>query len=151
MPHFFAKGGSMKALSKLVVLFLLSGVLGGELFGESMVGTLQLKKIKRSVPYVNKKHVRVWNAKLTEHIRINVIEFSGDLPRHMHPDAAHNMFVVEGSVTAIIGAKSYKAKKGSFIFIPKGVAHQYKTKSKLATLIAMDAPYYDRNKTVYFK
>jgi quercetin dioxygenase-like cupin family protein len=117
-------------------------------FANSPIGLLKIMDVKKSKPYVDKKHVKVWNAKLTDVIRLNVIEFTGELPLHKHPDAGHNMLVLQGSVRVLLGKDKFQAEKGSLIFIPKGVPHKYWTIGKSATLISMDAPYYDRNKTV---
>lgn len=117
-------------------------------FANNATGLLKIQDLKKSKPYVDKKHVKVWNAKLTDIIRINIIEFTGELPLHKHPDAGHNMLVLEGSVRVLLGKDKFQAEKGSLIFIPKGVPHKYWTIGKSATLVSMDAPYYDRNKTI---
>ena len=132
----------MKTITWLVIFSSLN------LYAKSPIGLLAIGEIKTQKPYVNKPNVKVWNAKLTDSIRLNVIEFSGDLPLHKHPDAGHNMLVTDGKVKVKLGSKTFNAKEGDFIFIPKGVAHKYWTIGKKATLVSMDAPYYDRNKTI---
>ncbi len=114
----------------------------------SPIGLLSIDKIKQSRPYIDKEHVRVWNAKLTESIRINVIEFSGEIPMHKHPDAGHNLLVLKGEISVLLGKTRFTAKEGSFIFIPKAVAHKYWTLGESALLLSMDAPYYDHKKTI---
>lgn len=114
------------------------------------IGPLAIETVMKTKPYIDKEHVRVWNTKQTDVIRINVIEFTGELPLHMHPDSAHNMLVVAGKVLVTMGKEKFEASRGSFIFIPQNIPHKYTTIGKSAILVAMDAPFYDREKTVYF-
>jgi len=136
----------MKSLLCILGIFYCTSSLAN-----SPTGLLDIEKLKQSKPYVNKEHVKVWNAKLTKHIRINAIEFTGELPLHKHPDAGHNMLVLKGGILVLLGDKKFKAKKASFIFIPKGVAHKYWTLGESALLVSMDAPYYDPTKTIHLE
>jgi len=133
---------------KLIQWFFLLSLFSFHSYANLPTGLRSIKKIKLQSPYVNKPNVKVWNAKLTDLIRINIIEFTGELPLHKHPDAGHNMLVTEGEVKVKLGNKIFKASKGDFIFIPQGIAHKYWTIGKIATLVSMDAPYYDREKTI---
>jgi quercetin dioxygenase-like cupin family protein len=93
--------------------------------------------------------VKIWNIQQTESIRINLVEMRGHLRRHMHPDAAHSLLVLEGSVRATVGAQEILMNEGDFVSIPAGVLHDYTTVGPSALLISCDAPYYDPKKTVY--
>lgn len=91
--------------------------------------------------------VKVWNIRQNETIRINLVEMSGELRLHQHPDAEHSLMLIEGSVRARVGAEEVLMKKGDYLSIPAGVPHKYWALEK-SLLVSMDAPYYDPAKTV---
>ncbi len=90
----------------------------------------------------------LWTIKQTDAIRINLVQMSGEMKMHKHPDAEHSILVYEGKIDALIGGKRFSLKKGDFVSIPKNVPHKYFVRSKRALIISMDAPYYDPKKTV---
>jgi len=99
-------------------------------------------------PGIENENVKVWNIKKTDLIRINLVEMSGELSKHKHPDAEHSLVVLEGEVKAMVGDSIVTLLKGDFISIPKNVPHKYWTITSKAYLVSMDAPYYDADKTV---
>ena len=106
------------------------------------------KELMAKKPDIQGKNVRVWNIKKTDIIRINLVEMSGELGLHKHPDAEHSLLVLKGKVRVKVGDKFVVMKKGDFISIPKDVPHKYWSLSKKSLLVSMDAPYYDPKKTV---
>lgn len=44
---------------------------------------------------------------------------------HIHHECAESLYVVEGEVKFDIGLAQVNAPRGTFIFVPKGVAHTY--------------------------
>lgn len=109
---------------------------------------LNYKDIVVTKPALDEKHVRVWNIRKTDVIRINLVEFTGELPLHKHPDADHSLIVLEGKVRVQIAKDVFEVEKGDFISVPKDVPHKYWALSKKAMLVSMDAPYYDPGKVV---
>ena len=99
-------------------------------------------------PDIQGKNVRVWNIRQDKSIRINLVEFTGELGLHKHPDADHSLMVLEGSVRVQVGKKIFTVVKGDFISVPAEVPHKYWTIGPKAMLVSMDAPYYDPKKTV---
>lgn len=93
-------------------------------------------------------NVKVWSIKQDQHIRINLVEFHGDLARHLHPDADHSLMILEGEVIAEVEGKYYTLTKGDFISIPQNAPHSYKSVTPKSLFVSMDAPYYDPKKTV---
>jgi len=85
--------------------------------------------------------VKIWNIQQTPSIRVNLVEMRGHLRRHMHPDAAHSLLVLEGSVRASVGEQEIVMNEGDFDSIPAGVLHDYTTIGPSALLISCDAPY----------
>lgn len=46
---------------------------------------------------------------------------------HTHPNAPEAYYVLEGEYQIRCGGETYHAKKGDFVFIPKGVEHKYQS------------------------
>jgi quercetin dioxygenase-like cupin family protein len=99
-------------------------------------------------PDISGDNVKVWNIKQNETIRINLVEMSGELSLHKHPDAEHSLIVLTGRVLARVGDRMVELVKGDFISIPANVPHKYWSMTKTAMLVSMDAPYYDPKKTI---
>lgn len=91
--------------------------------------------------------VKVWNIRQDQTIRINLVEMSGELKLHHHPDAEHSLMLIEGRVRALVGDKEVILAKGDFLSIPPSVPHKYWALER-SLLVSMDAPYYDPKKTV---
>ena len=49
---------------------------------------------------------------------------------HIHPNAPEAYYVLEGEYSIKRGRRTYHAKSGDFVFIPKGVPHNYQSGSK---------------------
>ena len=49
---------------------------------------------------------------------------------HIHPNASEAYYVLEGEYSIKCGRRTYHAKSGDFVFIPKGVPHNYQSGSK---------------------
>lgn len=109
----------------------------------------QYDKLRARQPDIESKTSKVWNIRQDELIRINLVEMSGELSLHKHPDADHSLMVIEGRVLVLVGDEKMEMGKGDFISIPANVPHKYWTLTKTALLVSMDAPYYDPKKTVH--
>ncbi len=82
--------------------------------------------------------------------RTAIIEMRGGLPRHLHPDGAHYLYVVEGEMTADIGGRSYSVRPGDYMVVAVNVPHAYHVPAgKRIILLSMDSPAYDPAKTVW--
>ena len=99
-------------------------------------------------PDIVGQNVRVWTIRQTDIIRVNLVEFTGELGLHKHPDADHSLLVLDGSVRVQVGNEIFVAHKGDFISVPINIPHKYWTIGPKAMLVSMDAPYYDPKKTV---
>jgi quercetin dioxygenase-like cupin family protein len=88
------------------------------------------------------QNVKVWTIRKTDLLRINLVEMSGELRLHSHPDAAHSLMLLEGRVKVLIGEETAYLEKGDFISIPAGVPHKYWSLTPKSMLVSMDAPYY---------
>jgi quercetin dioxygenase-like cupin family protein len=108
----------------------------------------RLKNLKIGAAVINQQNMRVWTIKKDDRIRINLVKFSGELARHLHPDASHSIMVLDGKLLAEVSGKTYRMTKGDFISIPQGEPHSYRGIGGEVTFVSMDAPYYDPAKTV---
>jgi quercetin dioxygenase-like cupin family protein len=91
---------------------------------------------------------RVWTMRRTEHSRTNLVEMSGKLSYHAHPDAEHTLLVLSGRVCAFSGNEAILLEEGDYISIPRGAPHKYETLTDKALLLSFDAPAYDPAKTI---
>jgi quercetin dioxygenase-like cupin family protein len=101
-----------------------------------------------AAPTSQGRNVKVWTIKQNATIRVNLVEMSGELPLHEHPDAEHSLLVLEGRVRVQIGDRKLEIGKGDFISVPAKVPHKYWSLTRTSKLVSMDAPYYDPKKTV---
>lgn len=131
---------------KVLCLVLLA--LGTKAFAMEQYLFVEFSKLVARPPDIEGRNVRVWNIRQDPTIRINLVEMSGELALHQHPDAAHSLMVLEGRVRVQAGSEKVEMKKGDFISIPAGVAHKYWSLTEKTILVSMDAPYYDPKKTV---
>lgn len=106
------------------------------------------EELYHSKPGIEGQNVKVWNIKQNETIRVNLVEMSGELSLHEHPDAEHSLMVLNGSVRVQVRDEFVTITNGDFISIPAGVPHKYWSLTKTSLLVSMDAPYYDPKKTV---
>jgi mannose-6-phosphate isomerase-like protein (cupin superfamily) len=48
-------------------------------------------------------------------------------PRHVHRDEDEIFYVLEGEVSVLVDGRSYEARPGAFVFLPKGLEHSFLT------------------------
>ena len=93
------------------------------------------------------KHL--WHLHQTPVSRTNLVQMRGESARHIHPDAAHSLYVISGELKATVGDEEIVLREGDFISIPAGVPHGYAVPGGgTALLVSMDSPPYDPAKTV---
>jgi quercetin dioxygenase-like cupin family protein len=56
-----------------------------------------------------------------------VVPPAGALPLHVHRDEDETVYVLEGAVTVFCGDERFAAKPGTFVFLPRGVPHGYRS------------------------
>src|SRR5206468_12406992 len=55
-----------------------------------------------------------------------VVPKGGGPPPHVHTREDETFYVVSGSLEILLGDKTYQAKKGDFVYIPRGTVHRFK-------------------------
>jgi quercetin dioxygenase-like cupin family protein len=106
------------------------------------------RELYNAPPGIQGKNVRVWNIRQDNVIRINLVEMSGELGLHQHPDAEHSLLLLEGQVRVQIDGDNVTLNQGDYISIPAGIAHKYWSLTPTSLLVSMDAPFYDPEKTI---
>jgi hypothetical protein len=56
-----------------------------------------------------------------------VVPPAGGFPLHVHRDEDETVYVLEGAVTVFYGDERFAAKPGTFVFLPRGVPHGYRS------------------------
>jgi mannose-6-phosphate isomerase-like protein (cupin superfamily) len=73
-----------------------------------------------------------------------VIVIPIEVKLHKHVDHSEHVYVLDGAGEMTLGDKTFKIKKGDFIFIPKGTPHALKvTSHDPVKVISIQAPYFD--------
>ncbi len=109
---------------------------------------IRYKELIARPPDINGRNVRVWTIRQNETIRINLVEMSGELLLHKHPDADHSLVILSGEVKVQIADQLTTIKAGDFVSVPANVPHKYWSLTPQSWLVSMDAPYYDPSKTI---
>jgi quercetin dioxygenase-like cupin family protein len=55
-----------------------------------------------------------------------IVPKGGGPPPHVHSREDESFYVVSGSMEILLGDKTYQAKRGDFVYIPRGTVHSFK-------------------------
>lgn len=55
-----------------------------------------------------------------------IVPKGGGPPPHVHTREDESFYVVSGSLEILLGDKTYQAKRGDFVYIPRGTVHRFK-------------------------
>jgi quercetin dioxygenase-like cupin family protein len=61
-------------------------------------------------------------------------------PRHVHTREDECFYVLEGAVTGTCGDQAFEAPAGSFVFLPRGLAHTFSAAGGEARLLLIAVP-----------
>lgn len=61
-------------------------------------------------------------------------------PMHVHRDAVEAFYVLEGDFDMYIGADVTRCGPGTFVLVPRGVAHTFRVRSTMAKKLNLYAP-----------
>jgi quercetin dioxygenase-like cupin family protein len=73
---------------------------------------------------------------------LTVIESTthGGAPPHVHEREDEAMYVLDGQITVHCGTESFTMGERSFVFMPRGVIHDWDVDSGTATVLILAAP-----------
>jgi quercetin dioxygenase-like cupin family protein len=55
-----------------------------------------------------------------------IVPEGGGPPPHVHSREDETFYIVSGSLEILLGDKTYHAKRGDFVYIPRGTVHRFK-------------------------
>ena len=64
----------------------------------------------------------------------------GGAPPHVHAREDEAMFVIEGAIVAHIGDEEFHAGAGDFVFMPRGVQHDWDVEGSSARVLIIATP-----------
>jgi quercetin dioxygenase-like cupin family protein len=65
---------------------------------------------------------------------------TGGAPLHVHTREDEYFYVLEGKLSVRLGDETFEAGARSFVFLPRGVPHEWDVVGEEATLLLMTAP-----------
>ena len=70
------------------------------------------------------------------------VELDGDgPPQHIHKTEDEAFYVLEGEINVLLGERTFKAKAGTFVRIPRGTVHTFsRIEKKSAKVLAIFTP-----------
>ena len=70
------------------------------------------------------------------------VELDGDgPPQHIHKTEDEAFYVLEGEINVLLGERTFKAKAGTFVRIPRGTVHTFsRIEKKFAKVLAIFTP-----------
>lgn len=95
---------------------------------------------------------RIWVVEKKADVQCLLVEVSGTIPMHFHPDGVHRMYVVEGKLRMTIGTETMDMEAGDFMMIPRGVRHRVQRLGDAKAYFAtVDTPPVDPKKIVWLE
>ena len=64
----------------------------------------------------------------------------GGAPPHVHAREDEAMFVIDGAIVAHVGDVEFHAKAGDFVFMPRGVLHDWDVEGASARVLIIATP-----------
>ncbi len=64
----------------------------------------------------------------------------GGAPPHVHHRDDECFYVLDGSVTVRCGAVTWSASPGSFVFLPRAIAHSWDVEGDFASVLIINVP-----------
>lgn len=61
-------------------------------------------------------------------------------PPHIHHREDETLYVLEGEITVAVGDRTIKAKPGTMVFLPRGVAHSFAIESDELRMLILATP-----------
>ena len=62
------------------------------------------------------------------------------IPLHVHPRGHEAFYVLDGSYRIRCGEEQYESQRGDFVFVPKGLTHNYEVGPEGGRLLVVSPP-----------
>jgi mannose-6-phosphate isomerase-like protein (cupin superfamily) len=84
---------------------------------------------------------RYWAVEKGQDVWSLLVEVSGTIPLHFHPDGVHRMYILEGKLRCTVGKEAMEMGPGDYMLIPRGVRHKFeKVGDGKAYFVTVDTP-----------
>jgi quercetin dioxygenase-like cupin family protein len=114
------------------------------------VGVPLAKFIEARAPDAILGSTRVWYLANSAAERTSIIEIRGHLPQQAHPDATHNLYVIDGQMTGTVAGKPMTLVAGDLITLTPNTSNGWDVApGQRVLLLSMDAPPFDPAKTIW--
>jgi mannose-6-phosphate isomerase-like protein (cupin superfamily) len=64
----------------------------------------------------------------------------GGAPPHVHEREDEAMYVLEGRIVVHVGTEEFHVDEGGFVFMPRGILHDWDVEGDMARVLIMAAP-----------
>lgn len=98
-------------------------------------------EITGTAPVADLGVARYWAVEKGEHVWSLLVEVSGTIPLHFHPDGVHRMYILDGKLRCTLGREVMEMGPGDYMLIPRGVRHRFeKIGEAKAYFVTVDTP-----------
>ncbi len=80
--------------------------------------------IMKTKPAADLGVARFWTVEKKNEIACLLVEVTGTVPMHFHPDGVHRMYILEGKLRCTLGEETMVMEAGDYMLIPRGVRHK---------------------------
>lgn len=109
-------------------------------------------EITGTAPVADLGVARYWAVEKGEHVWSLLVEVSGTIPLHFHPDGVHRMYILEGRLRCTVGREAMEMGPGDYMLIPRGVRHKFeKVGGGKAYFVTVDTPPIDPANNVWLE
>ena len=109
-------------------------------------------EITRTAPVADLGVARYWAVERGEDVSSLLVEVSGTIPMHLHPDGVHRMYVLEGQLRCTIGKETMVMEPGDYMMIPRSVRHRLERAGEGKTyFVTVDTPPIDPKNNIWLE
>ena len=119
----------MTTAMMLLIAFPLS--LGAAVAGASPEGAGHAAAVRAAADVMSQEPLveienaaRAWAVEKSADFGVVLIEVTGNIPLHMHPDGNRRMFVIEGGLRMLGGDHEVDMKPGDYMYLPRDHHHE---------------------------
>jgi mannose-6-phosphate isomerase-like protein (cupin superfamily) len=102
---------------------------------------VQRSEITKTKPVADLGVARYWAVEQGKDVWSLLVEVSGTIPLHFHPDGVHRMYILEGRLRCTVGKETMEMGPGDYMLIPRAVRHKFeKVGEGKAYFVTVDTP-----------
>lgn len=97
--------------------------------------------VMKAEPVADLGVARYWAVEKKKDVMCLLVEVSGTIPMHFHPDGVHRMYILEGKLRCTIGKETMVMGPGDYMLIPRAVRHKLERVGEGKTyFVTVDSP-----------